>query len=238
MFMFQVSSSKLLWAGNDNKEDGTQPNEADSEDDIPSAGFASFLKSFSGHGGTKSVNGEFAGPSAASARPKAVPRAKTAAAKAKAAAANVSKSKEASGSEQKVAIGKAMGAKRSRGANAVQSDPFADETTLSPQSKKQRGEKGEDLSEADQATLDNFNEKIKPLKILNPPVSDGPFKSHLTEHMSKITQVISELRVKKKSADRRTGAKTKSNQADMEFIQRLTDLENEVKEIHQLIRCA
>jgi hypothetical protein len=56
--------------------------------------------------------------------------------------------------------------------------------------------------------------------------------------MSKITQVISELRVKKKSADRRTGAKTKSNQADMEFIQRLTDLENEVKEIHQLIRCA
>lgn len=138
---------------------------------------------------------------------------------------------DSNASVQKVAVGNA-GKKRSATDAADRVDM---NITNSPDKKKSRDAEG--ITTADSQTLELFESKVNVLKVVSPPVADGPFKSYINDHLSKTNQVIQELRVKRKSAERRTGVKTQTNKADMEFLQLLSKIDGEVKEMAQLLRC-
>lgn len=189
-------------------------------------GFSSFLKNFTGSSGSKSDNQLSSGSS--TARPKAVPKPKSA--RAKPAPASSSRVEQP---ERRVVMWNAGAASSKRRNTPMHVDPFADEIIKSPETKKHR--KTDGITEADQTTLDSFEEKIKPVRSVTPPVADAPFKSALSDHMAKMTQILQELRVKKKSADRRAGSK--NNKSDMLFLQSLSSLDSDVKEMHKLLKC-
>lgn len=200
-------------------------------------GLNSFLKSFAS-GATPKASSETGGSAAtpkATAKPKSTPKAHARAAAAKTrAVAGPKTTPKAEIVDKKTSIGNADGvaggsSKRQR---AAQSDPFAD----SPVGKKGRNTADDSITEADQATIDAFAAKIDPLKVISPPVSDGPFKAYLADRSTAMSQVVNELRVKKKSAERRSGCKS-NYKPDMLFLQRLAEFETEVKDMHKLIRC-
>ena len=92
-------------------------------------------------------------------------------------------------------------------------DPFVaggDDASTSPEKKKLR--EVDDLTEADANTVQTFNSKLDPLKLVGPPIADAAFKTYMTDQIQKATQLITELRIKKKSADRRNGFQDQDQQ--------------------------
>jgi len=218
--------------------DDTQHSE--SEDELPT-GLSSFLKTFAGpksaDGASSSTPTAKAKPVARAPKPKSAPRPKSIAKGSSAPASTGTTSKGQDKGDKRIAIGTAgaTGASKRQRVAEAGSDGFADDVMTSPSARANNTESSDDITEADQSTLATFEQKIDPLKHVNPPDSDGPYKTHVTDHLSKMAQVIQELKVKKKSADRRAGSK--NNKADMLFLQRLGQLETELKDMHKLVRC-
>ena len=61
-----------------------------------------------------------------------------------------------------------------------------------------------ELLEADRELLASFETRLAELKVLDPPVADGPFKSYLTDVVTKLTGLKGEFKTKRRSAVRRT----------------------------------
>ena len=202
-------------------EDGTHD---ESEDDVPMTGLSSFLRGFGSHAASSDVN---LSSSNASSTPKA---------KAKALAKSsvrASKGKQAVAIKTDVVGNAASGSKRKKVDNTT---PSTESTTSDAHSSKRpRGGETDDISEADRITLETFDQKIDSIKSLQPPVSVSAFKSYMSDHLTKVSGLVQELRLKKKSADRRSGSKT--NRPDMLFLEGLSALDSKVKEIAKLVRC-
>ena len=89
------------------------------------------------------------------------------------------------------------------------------------------------LSESDRDVLDGFFDKLKLLKTVAPPIADKEFKASLSDQSSSVTQLLAEVRVKKKSAGRRQCGES----AVPPLVGELQNLEKELKEIHNVFRC-
>ena len=55
----------------------------------------------------------------------------------------------------------------------------------------------ERMSEADLATLKQFNERVAEHMVLSPPLSEDAFKSHLSDLIGKHQVILNEVRIKK-----------------------------------------
>lgn len=199
---------------------------------MPGVGLSSFLKSFNAASSSRSLD---APSSTVAPKSKATAKPKAASVKAKAKHSGPAAS-SSDGASQKVAVGNAGTVSSKR--KVVVVDPFAaggDDASTSPEKKKLR--EVDDLTDADANTVQTFNTKLEPLKLVSPPIADAAFKTYMTDQIQKATQLITELRIKKKSADRRNGSKTKTNKADIMFLEKLTEVETEVKEVQKLLRC-
>eukprot|EP00438_Fugacium_kawagutii_P005717 Skav230908 [mRNA] locus=scaffold2979:49241:50754:+ [translate_table: standard] len=199
---------------------------SDEEPGLPGFSLSGFLKTFNGAAGQRSSDSH--GPTA---KAKAAPKASMAKAKSTPRGTPSAKPKPASSAaEHKVLVGSVASTKR-KGVPSTSIDPFQEQ---SPDKKRAR-DSDDGISEADNATIDSFTEKISPLKTIAPPVADTAFKANLAEHLQKMSAVLQELRLKKKSAERRNGSKT--NKADMLFLEKLSHIDAELKEMYKLVRC-
>ena len=89
------------------------------------------------------------------------------------------------------------------------------------------------LSKSDKAIVDGFWEKVKPLREVSAPIADKEFNSKLKEHQSALYAVLGELRVKKKSFNRRVLGVDEQ----VPLVKSLTSIEDEVKQIQTIIKC-
>ena len=89
------------------------------------------------------------------------------------------------------------------------------------------------MSESDRAVLDSFFAKAKNLKSVTPPISDKEFKSSLSDQSTLVTQLLAEVRVKRKSAGRRQCGESSLPP----LVTELTNMEKKLKEIHNVFRC-
>lgn len=60
-----------------------------------------------------------------------------------------------------------------------------------------------ELTDHDKAILSAFEDRLNELKRLAPPLADGPFKQYITDVVTQLGSINSELRIKKKSICRR-----------------------------------
>ncbi len=224
--------------------------ETDSDCDMVPTGLMSFMKSFTS--GSKGSTDRDGGQTSSAARAKAQVKPKmqssrprvppTSNASQPLQRSDISSSggvslSSATPVERKVVVGTAGGSKQKKRKSDEPDQKVIDTTTTDKSgTKKSRTSLSADgVSESDQSTLDSFDAKLDPLKIISPPVSDAPFRASLQDHNAQVTNVLNELRVKKKSAERRSGSK--SNTSDMLFLARLSEMENELKEMQKIIRC-
>lgn len=205
---------------------------SDSETELPSFSLSGFLKTFNNNAGQRSSDSASVAPSSKS---RATPKAATAKAKTTPRCPPSSRTRQpTSAADHKVLVGNAgNGNAAKRRSPTAGIDPFNEEQ--SPEKKKHRTS-DDNISEADIATLGAFAEKILPLKSISPPVADAAFKANLVEHLQKMSTIMQELKVKKKSAERRNGSKT--NKSDMLFLEKLSHMDVELKEMQKLIRCS
>lgn len=92
-------------------------------------------------------------------------------------------------------------------------------------------EEESEFSPADKAVLEQFFEKLKPFKTLNPPVAEAAWKNYFQEMISEVSTLGTEIRNKKKSAKRRQGS------AEDKFFEELEKYDGEVKEIVRVCKC-
>ena len=230
-------------SGKSDNEDAAAESESDC--DMVPTGLMSFMKSFAS--GSKGSTDRDGGQTSSTARAKAQAKPKLQASRPRVPTSTSSphlpKSEVSSSGcvssappvERKVVVGTAGGTKQKKRKSDEPDQKVIDTTDKSGTKKSRTSLSSDGVSESDQSTLDSFDAKLDPLKTISPPVSDGPFRASLQDHNTQVTNVLNELRVKKKSAERRSGSK--SNTADMLFLARLSEMENELKEMQKIIRC-
>lgn len=86
------------------------------------------------------------------------------------------------------------------------------------------------LSEIDKATLDTFFDRLKPLLSIAPPMAEAAWKGYLSSLVSNLNQLTIDVRLKRKSAKRRS--------SHDEFLAELDTLDNQAKAVHKLCRCS
>lgn len=65
-------------------------------------------------------------------------------------------------------------------------------------------ENADGLCEADKTVLDGYHERVTSFKTIMPPEADSAYKCYLTEMCGKISTVLNEVKIKRRSAFRRT----------------------------------
>ncbi|CAK9070068.1 Uncharacterized protein SCF082_LOCUS34940 [Durusdinium trenchii] len=207
-------TSKVVYMGDADGEEGVEDEKSDAEDsdEQPCFSMLSFLKQRAGKGGGK-----------AKAAGKALPKAKAAAAKSHPRALPTSapqtKPNKAQGkieenlSTEKIVIGNASGSGTKRAAAAAGLESAERTVTRAKPNVK---------SDGLMTGLENLSEADK-----------DAFKSYMTDHCSKISSALNELKGKKKSAGRRKTSST----GETEFIAEMEKLENRAKDVLQALKC-
>ena len=88
-----------------------------------------------------------------------------------------------------------------------------------------------DMSDADMAVVEGYIEKLDTLKDLRPPLADNAFKANLAEVITSLNHIKADLKVKKRSAGRRS-----KKENDPLFLA-LEGVEDQVARLTQLVRC-
>ena len=88
-----------------------------------------------------------------------------------------------------------------------------------------------DMSDADKAVVQGYIEKLDTLKDLRPPLADNAFKANLAEVITSLNHIKADLKVKKRSAGRRS-----KKENDPLFLA-LEGVEDQVARLTQLVRC-
>ena len=124
----------------------------------------------------------------------------------------------------------------------VAKDPVAPMTAPSKKRKTSNDAAGEpnlfqdaadgEMTEADQKIVETFGSKLGALMQLDPPLADAPFKANLTDVMSKVSSIRAELKVKKRSAGRR------SMKEEDPLFKALAAVEARAERFVYLLKCA
>ena len=89
------------------------------------------------------------------------------------------------------------------------------------------------LSAADKVVISTFDAKTDDLLALDPPLGDTPFKQYLTDRLSGVSQLVNEIKQKKKSVGRR---KTQKDQGEDPLFEALSAIECRLKELVNVIK--
>ena len=63
---------------------------------------------------------------------------------------------------------------------------------------------GGELQESDLDIVSEFEKRFEVLKVVEPPVADAPFKTHLSASITKLGALKADMKAKRRSAIRRT----------------------------------
>lgn len=89
-----------------------------------------------------------------------------------------------------------------------------------------------EMLDADKELMSSFDTRFAELKVIDPPVADAAFKSHLTDMVTKLTALKTEMKTKRRSAVRR---------ADKEqdpLAMALAELSTKADALTHLLKCS
>jgi len=210
-----------------NHDTNAEQEESD-DDDVTDAGLHSILKAYAPADGKKP--GKTPATITTEIPVRAQPKAKTSA---KAKASSSIKNKAPNGGEsgtavkrQKIDIGSTgQNGKVSKGANGGGLGILSLETDEVPIGSD------DNISAADKAIIDSFQEQIESLKTINPPLADAAYKANLTEQLTKANSISADLKKKQRSAQRRAGKEHDP------LCQGLERIASTVTTLQHLIKC-
>lgn len=204
----------------------------DNDDVLMHGGFNAFMKKFSGAASSAMPSVQGAGPGAgaghvskatSAAKRHAIPKAKSSSSKPKRPTPSVTPIGETASREKTIPLGEVGANLRLRHGKRN-----AEDANLGASA-----DVGDDITETDKIVLETFFEKIKPLLVIDPPLADAGMRSWCTDHCQKLSALSSDLKAKKKSANRRRGDKVE----DAAFLAELAKYEETLKELIKLDKC-
>ena len=185
---------------------------SDDETNLPSTGLMQLLRGYQSHGSkvpgpkavAKSVVPKPVASKKASARPKA---------------ASCQASNTSSAVAMKASIGSVDSKRRKTTPAPEVSAPFAGGTGSA-----------DDMCSADKEIVDSFQTRLQDLRTVKPPLSEPQFKSYLGDLISKCNTFWSDIRTKRRSAQRR-------NNKDDPLPMVLDGIEESIKDHINLLKC-